>query len=80
MIDRESLIEAVAALVSVGVMLGALVYIGSTYGTANELGDEGAKVMVGAIVAFILFVTLLGVALAYTTSEGATADETDATA
>jgi len=80
MIDRESLIEAVAALVSVGVMLGALVYIGSTYGTANALGDEGAKVMVGVIVGFIVFVTLLGVGLAYATSEGATADETDAAA
>ncbi|AGB14902.1 hypothetical protein Halru_0256 [Halovivax ruber XH-70] len=80
MIDRESLIEAVAALVSVGAMLGALVYIGSTYGTANALGDEGAKVMVGAIVVFIAFVTVLGIMLAYTTSEGATADEPDAAA
>ncbi|MFC3959005.1 DUF7472 family protein [Halovivax cerinus] len=79
MIDRESVIEAAAALASVLVMLGVMLYVGMTYGSATALGDQGAEVMVGAIVAFILFVTVLGVGLAYATSDPTPPDD-DATA
>lgn len=75
MIDRESLIEAAAAIVSVLAMLGVMLYVGSTYGSGAALNEEGAKVMIVAIVGFVFFVTVLGVFLAYVTSDPAVPDE-----
>ncbi|WP_247730145.1 DUF7472 family protein [Halovivax limisalsi] len=69
MFDRESLIEMAAAVVCVLVILGGLLFVGSTYGDGQFLGEEGATMLIAVIVASILFATMVGVALAYTVSE-----------
>ena len=75
MLDRERIIEAVAAVGTVLVMLGAMVWIGLNYGNETALGDEGAPLMVGAIVGFIVLVAIVGAILAFVLSEGAEPDD-----
>ena len=75
MLDRESLIEAVAAIASVLCMLGLLLFIGQSYGTGAALGEDGARALVAAITGFIIFVTIVGIALAYATSDPTPPDE-----
>ncbi len=80
MLERDRIIEIVAAVASVIVMLGAMTWIGFTYGNEQYLGDEGAPMMIGAIVGFIILVTLVGVGLAYTISDPTPPGEDDADA
>ena len=78
MLDRDQIIEIVVAVSSVFLMLGAMLYIGSEYGGANDvLTTEGAELLVGAIVGFILLLTAVGFVLAYVMNEPADGLDSD---
>lgn len=66
MLERERIIEIVVAVSSVAVMIGTMVYIGSTYsGSNNALSPEGGELLVAAIVGFVFLLVAVGIVLAY---------------
>ena len=66
MLERERIIEIVVAVTSVLIMIGAMVWIGLTYGNGEGvLTEEGGTVLVAAIIGFIILLTIVGVALAF---------------
>ncbi|MXV62946.1 hypothetical protein GS429_12880 [Natronorubrum sp. JWXQ-INN-674] len=70
MLDRDQIIEIVVAVSSVLLMLGVMMNIGAEYGSANGgLTPDGAELLVGAIVGFILLLTVVGIGLAYVMNE-----------
>ncbi|WP_226482061.1 DUF7472 family protein [Natrinema amylolyticum] len=70
MVEREQVIEIVAAVGAVAMMLAAMVAIGSSYGAENStLSPEGGQMLVGVIVGFILLMVVVGIGLAYTLNE-----------
>lgn len=72
-IERETLVEAAVATVGVGVFIGLVLYIGTTYGvheTADStvtttLETTGALALVGGIVVFIVLMGGLGLWLTH---------------
>ncbi len=79
MLERERLIEIVVAVAAVALMLGAMVWIGTTHGgEGGALTDEGGEMLVGAIVGFILLLTLVGIGLAFALNDPPEADDADA--
>lgn len=70
MLARERIIEIVVAVTAVFLMIGTMYGIGLTYG-ADEggLSAEGGEMLVGVIVAFIVLLTIMGLALAFVTNE-----------
>ncbi|MFP8951668.1 hypothetical protein ACLI4Z_01670 [Natrialbaceae archaeon A-arb3/5] len=82
MLDRERIIEIVVAVPSILLMLGVMIYIGTEYGGDNGvLPPDGAEILVGTIVGFILLMTAVGIGLAYVLNEpgdGLEDDNTDA--
>ncbi|AHG00556.1 hypothetical protein HALLA_18955 [Halostagnicola larsenii XH-48] len=70
MLERDSLIETGAAILSVLLMVSTMVYIGTTYSGSNgELSADGGQMLVAAIVGFVIFLTGVGVVLAYTLND-----------
>ncbi|APW96945.1 hypothetical protein CHINAEXTREME_03800 [Halobiforma lacisalsi AJ5] len=66
MLERERIIEIVLAVSSVLLMLGAMIGIGYTYGgDGGVLSQDGAELLVGAIIGFIVLLTAVGIGLAY---------------
>ena len=66
MLERERIIEIVVAVSAVFLMLGVMIGIGLNYGGADStLSPAGGELLVGAIVGFILLLTLIGVGLAF---------------
>lgn len=65
-LERERIIEIVVAVAAVLLMLGVMMGVGLTYGDDDGgLSAEGGEMLVGAVVGFILLLTLVGVGLAY---------------
>ena len=81
MLERERIIEAVVAVSAVLLMLGAMMWIGYSY-SDDGLTEDGAEMLVGAIVGFIFLLTAVGIGLAFAlnSAEDATeaSDETEA--
>ncbi|ARS89607.1 DUF7472 family protein [Natrarchaeobaculum aegyptiacum] len=70
MLERERIIEIVVAVAAVFVMIGAMLWIGTTYGGDNGvLTTDGAEVLVGAMVGFIVLLLGVGLVLAYVMNE-----------
>jgi hypothetical protein len=59
-IERGTLVEIVVSIGAVGLFVAAIVAIGVTYGGEGVIGEDGGLVLVGAIAAFILFMTGIG--------------------
>lgn len=65
MIERDTLVEAVAASLGV-VLFGVLaVYVGSEYGITDggnvvAVTTDGSTALIGAVAAFLLYMTLVG--------------------
>ncbi|RQG94006.1 DUF7472 family protein [Natrarchaeobius chitinivorans] len=81
MLEREQLIEIVVAVSSIVLMLGAMIYIGQTYGSDGVLQPEGAELLVAVIVGFIFLLTAVGIGLAVTLNDpedGLEDDDADA--
>ncbi len=76
MLERERLIEIVFAVVAVALMLATMIWIGTTYGgEGGVLTEEGGEMLVGAIVGFILLLTLVGFGLAFALNDPPGADD-----
>lgn len=58
-IERETLVEVVVSFLSVGGFIAGVLFVGLSYGEGG-LGQQGAFVLVGLIVAFILVMTVAG--------------------
>jgi hypothetical protein len=58
-IERETLVEVVVSFVSVGGFIAGVLFVGQSYGEGG-LNQQGALVLVGLIVAFILVMTVAG--------------------
>ena len=70
MLERERIIEIVVAISSVLLMIGVMIGIGMTYGTGGSiLPEEGAEILVWAIIGFIFLMTIVGIALAFALNE-----------
>ncbi|WP_207586412.1 DUF7472 family protein [Halomontanus rarus] len=71
MLERERIIEIVAAVSAVLIMLSTMYWIGITYSDGNGSGleAEGGELLVGAIIGFVVLMTIVGVALAYTLND-----------
>ncbi len=65
MLERDRIVEIVAAVGAVGAMIAAMYWIGTTYGNGGGLGADGGQLLVGAIVGFVLLLTAIGIGLAY---------------
>lgn len=63
-VDRETVVEIVVSVGAVGLFVAVLVGIGSTYNDGG-LSADGGLVFVGAITAFVVLMSLVGVGLAY---------------
>lgn len=63
-IERGRLIEIVVSVSAVSLFVVILIGIGMQY-NAGEMSPEGGIVLVGAIVAFILMMAVIGIGLAY---------------
>lgn len=61
-LERETLVEIGVSVVAVVLFVVVVAYVGATYG-GKELTDQGATLLVGAVVGFVLLMTLVGVAL-----------------
>ena len=81
MLEREQLIEIVVAVGAVILMLGAMIWVGTTYGGDNGvLQPDGAEILIYVIVGFIFLMTAVGFALAFIMNEpedGLESDEDD---
>jgi len=62
-IERETLVEAAAAVGPVLAMIVALVFIGTTYGGGANLSPAGGQAVVVALLAFVVLLTMVGVYL-----------------
>ncbi|THE66739.1 hypothetical protein D8Y22_01035 [Salinadaptatus halalkaliphilus] len=82
MLERERLIEIVVAVSVVVIMLGTMIAIGSTYSASDDsvLTPDGAEMLVGAIIGFIILLTGVGIGLAYILNEPGDGLEEDAEA
>lgn len=69
-IGREQILEIVVSVTAVGLMFGVLYWIGSNYSANRELSATGGELLVYSVVFFIVAMSLAGVILAYTVSEG----------
>lgn len=76
MLERERIIEIVAAVFSVGLMLAVMYWIGLEYGDTNAggLNTDGGQLLVGAIIGFIVLLTVVGIVLAFVLNPSVEAD------
>lgn len=69
MLERERIIEIVVAVAAVLVMIGVMMSIGADYtqveGGEEVLTEDGGELFVGAVIGFILLMTVVGVVLAF---------------
>ena len=67
MLERDRIIEIIAAVSAVVLMLAAMYWIGTTYGSADAGGleAEGGELLVGAIIGFIVLLLFVGIGLAF---------------
>lgn len=62
-LERELVVEVVAAAVPVLFLLGVLAAVGRAYSADGGLTSTGGKVLVGAIVAFVVVLAVVGLLL-----------------
>jgi hypothetical protein len=61
--ERQTLVEIAVSGGSVGVMIGAMMFVGATYSENGELTAEGGQVLVGVIFLFVLLMFGVGYGL-----------------
>lgn len=62
--ERQTLVEIAVSAGSVAIMIGAMMFVGSSYTTNGDLTTEGGKMLVGVIFAFVLLMFAVGYGLA----------------
>jgi threonine/homoserine/homoserine lactone efflux protein len=69
--DRETRVELVVSVASVLVMIALMFGIGMQYGTDKGILDStGGFALAGAVLFFVVFMTLVGYGLAYYLKDG----------
>ncbi|MEM4782291.1 MAG: hypothetical protein QXG03_12140 [Halalkalicoccus sp.] len=63
-IERETIVEIVVSVGAVGLFVAVLVGIGDAYNQGG-LSADGGLILVGAITAFVVGMSVVGLALAY---------------
>lgn len=63
-IERETIVEIVVSVGAVGLFVAVLVGIGDAYNQGG-LSADGGIALVGAIVAFVIGMSIVGIGLAY---------------
>ncbi|WP_122088126.1 DUF7472 family protein [Halalkalicoccus subterraneus] len=63
-VDRGTIAEIVVSVGAVGLFVAVLIGIGTTYNQGG-LSADGGVVFVGAITAFIILMSAVGIGLAY---------------
>lgn len=58
-VERETIVEAAAAAVGVGLFIAVALVVGARY-SSNHLSPTGALALVGGIVAFVAAMTVIG--------------------
>lgn len=76
-LERERVIEIVAAVGAVAVMIATMMWVGSTYATDGALTEDGGMMLVGTVIFFILLMAAVGVLLAYKVSDEEDAEVED---
>lgn len=61
-LERETLVEIGVSVVAVVLFVAAVAYIGAAYG-GKDLTDQGATLIVAAVVGFVLLMTAVGIVL-----------------
>jgi hypothetical protein len=62
-LERETIVEIVVSFVAVSIFVGAVVFIGMTYGGTDQFTPDGGLALLGAIVGFVLLMFGVGVFL-----------------
>lgn len=62
--ERQTLVEIAVSAGSVAIMIGAMMFVGSSYSANGELTTEGGQMLVATIVFFILLMFGVGFVLA----------------
>lgn len=63
-IERETIVEIIVSVGAVGLFVAVLVGIGDAYNQGG-LSADGGIALVGAIVAFVIGMSIVGLGLAY---------------
>ena len=74
MLERSRIVEIVVAVSTVVVMIAVMAVIGHSYSENGYLSMEGAQLLVGAIVGFVLLSTAIGVGLAFALDDASPAE------
>lgn len=67
-IERDRVIEIVAAIGAVTAMIVAMTWVGSQYATDGSLTEEGGMMLVASVLFFVVLMAVVGVVLAHTVS------------
>ncbi len=59
-VDRDTVVEAVAAIVPPTVAIAAIYVVGQTYASPDGISPQGAQAVVVVITAFVLMTTVVG--------------------
>lgn len=59
-LERDTVLEIVAAVVPVVLMIGVLAVIGTRYSTSGTLSPTGGTAIVGVMVVFVIVMTGVG--------------------
>lgn len=59
-IERETIVEAVVALVGVGVFIAIAAAAGTMSNGGTSLSDTGAMTLVGGMIAFVVVMSAIG--------------------
>jgi len=59
-IERETVVEAGVSFVAVAVFVAAVLVVGSNFRTNGNISGTGGLAMVGAVVLFVLVMTVVG--------------------
>lgn len=68
-VDRDTVVEIVVSVGAVGLFVAVLFGIGTAY-NQDGLSTMGGVAFVGAITAFVILMSLVGVGLAYYLNQG----------
>ena len=62
--ERQTLVEIAVSAGSVAIMIGAMMFVGTSYSANGELTTEGGRMLVAVIFLFILLMFMVGYGLA----------------
>lgn len=77
-LERDTVLEIVAAVVPVALMIAALAMIGTTYDSSETLPPDGGIAVLGAIAVFVVVMSAVGLLLSWLKSGDDDGDDGEA--